>query len=119
MRYAQFLIKKVARTKMTVLLTGETGTGKGLFATALHQASDRKSRPFVHVNCAGLPPNLIESELFGWEKGAFTGSNQRQIGRFELANGGTIFLDEIGELPLELRAKLLKVIIENGEFERV
>jgi transcriptional regulator with GAF, ATPase, and Fis domain len=103
---------------MTVLLTGETGTGKGVFAAALHQASDRRARPFVHVNCAGLPPNLIESELFGREKGAFTGSTHRQIGRFELADGGTIFLDEIGELPLDLQPKLLKVI-ETGEFERL
>jgi PAS domain S-box-containing protein len=117
-RYVQFRIQQVARTKMTVLLTGETGTGKGVFAAGLHEASDRKGKPFVHVNCAGLPPNLIESELFGREKGAFTGSSERQIGRFELANGGTIFLDEIGELPLELQAKLLKVI-ESGEFERL
>jgi len=117
-RYALFRIQQAARTKITVLLTGETGTGKGVFAAALHETSDRKGKPFVHVNCAGLPPNLIESELFGREKGAFTGSSQRQIGRFELANGGTIFLDEIGELPLELQSKLLKVI-ENGEFERL
>lgn len=111
-------IRQVAPTRTTVLLTGETGTGKGLFACALHEASDRRDKPFVNVNCAGLPPNLIESELFGREKGAFTGSTARQIGRFELANGGTIFLDEIGELPLELQAKLLKVI-EDGEFERL
>jgi len=117
-RYAQFQIKQVAQTKMTVLLTGETGTGKGLFAAALHQASDRKSGPFVHVNCAALPPNLIDSELFGQEKGTLTGSNQGQIGRFELANGGTIFLDEIREVPLELNAKLPKVI-ESGEFKRL
>jgi formate hydrogenlyase transcriptional activator len=117
-RYAQFRIQQVAQTKMTVLLTGETGTGKGVFARALHEASDRKAKPFVQVNCAGLPANLIESELFGRERGAFTGSTKRQIGRFELANGGTIFLDEIGELPLDLQAKLLKVI-ESGEFERL
>ena len=117
-RYAQFRIEQVARTKMTVLLTGETGTGKGVFAAVLHEASDRKGKPFVHVNCAGLPPNLIESELFGREKGAFTGASARQIGRFELAHGGTIYLDEIGELPLEVQAKLLKVI-ESGEFERL
>jgi formate hydrogenlyase transcriptional activator len=117
-RYAQFRIQKVAKKKITVLLTGETGTGKGLFARALHEASERRAKPFVQVNCAGLPANLIESELFGREKGAFTGSTQRQIGRFELANGGTIFLDEIGELPLDLQAKLLKVI-ESGEFERL
>lgn len=110
--------RQVARTNTTVLLTGETGTGKGMFARFIHQESDRRNKPFVNVNCAGLPANLIESELFGREKGAFTGSNARQIGRFELANNGTIFLDEIGELPLELQAKLLKVI-EDGEFERL
>lgn len=117
-RYVLFRVQQVARTEATVLLTGETGTGKGVFARAIHEASNRKDKPFVHVNCAGLPANLIESELFGREKGAFTGSTARQIGRFELANGGTIFLDEIGELPLELQAKLLKVI-EDGEFERL
>jgi PAS domain S-box-containing protein len=117
-KYVMYRIQQVARTKTTVLLTGETGTGKGLFARSLHEASDRRDKPFVNVNCAGLPPNLIESELFGREKGAFTGSTAKQIGRFELANGGTIFLDEIGELPLELQAKLLKVI-EDGEFERL
>ena len=111
-------IRQVAPTRTTVLLTGETGTGKGVFARYLHEASDRRDKPFVNVNCAGLPPNLIESELFGREKGAFTGSTARQIGRFELANGGTIFLDEIGELPLELHSKLLKVL-EDGEFERL
>ena len=117
-KYVMYRIQQVAGTGTTVLLTGETGTGKGVFARTLHEASNRKGKPFVHVNCAGLPPNLIESELFGREKGAFTGSTARQIGRFELANGGSIFLDEIGELPLELQAKLLKVI-EDGEFERV
>jgi transcriptional regulator with GAF, ATPase, and Fis domain len=117
-RYVTDRIKQVAQTDATVLLTGETGTGKGLFARALYKFSTRKANPFVHVNCAGLPPNLIESELFGREKGAFTGSTNRQIGRFELAQGGTIFLDEIGELPLELQAKLLKVI-EEGELERL
>ncbi len=111
-------IQQVAPTNMTVLLTGETGTGKGLFAYFLHQSSSRKNKPFINVNCAGLPANLIESELFGREKGAFTGSMTRQIGRFDLANGGTIFLDEIGELPVELQAKLLKVI-EDGQFERL
>ncbi|NTV00282.1 MAG: sigma 54-interacting transcriptional regulator, partial [Methanoregulaceae archaeon] len=110
--------RQVARTKTTVLLTGETGTGKGIFARYIHKTSDRRDKPFVNVNCAGLPASLIESELFGREKGAFTGSTARQIGRFELADTGTIFLDEIGELPLELQAKLLKVI-EEGEFERL
>jgi transcriptional regulator with GAF, ATPase, and Fis domain len=117
-RHVMDRIKQVAQTEATVLLTGETGTGKGLFARALHKSSTRKGQTFVHVNCAGLPPNLIESELFGREKGAFTGSTARQIGRFELAQGGTIFLDEIGEFPLELQAKLLKVI-EDGELERL
>jgi formate hydrogenlyase transcriptional activator len=117
-QYVKYRIRQVARTRMTVLLTGETGTGKGLFARAVHKASDRKDKLFVNVNCAGLPPNLIESELFGREKGAFTGSSSRQIGRFELADKGTLFLDEIGELPLELQAKLLRVI-EDGEFERL
>ncbi len=117
-KYVTYRIQQVARTRTTVLLTGETGTGKGLFARSLHEVSDRKDKIFVNVNCAGLPPNLIESELFGREKGAFTGSTARQIGRFELANGGTIFLDEIGEVPLEVQAKLLKVI-EDGEFERL
>ena len=110
--------RQVARTKTTVLLNGETGTGKGIFARYIHKMSDRRRKPFVNVNCAGLPASLIESELFGREKGAFTGSTERQIGRFELADTGTIFLDEIGELPLELQAKLLKVI-EEGEFERL
>lgn len=118
LRYIMYRIQKVARTKTTVLLLGETGAGKGFFADALHKASDRHGKPFVIVNCAGLPPNLIESELFGREKGAFTGSTARQIGRFELANSGTIFLDEIGELPLDLQAKLLKVI-EDEVFERL
>ncbi len=118
LNYVLFKVQQVAGTKTTVLLMGETGTGKGLFARALHEASDRKEKPFVNVNCAGLPANLIESELFGREKGAFTGSTARQIGRFELADGGTIFLDEIGELPPDLQSKLLKVI-ESGEFERL
>ncbi len=117
-KYVMYRIQQVAASRTTVLLTGETGTGKGMFARALHEASDRRHKPFVHVNCAGLPANLIESELFGREKGAFTGSTGRQIGRFELANGGTIFLDEIGELPLDLQTKLLKVI-EDGTFERL
>ena len=118
LKYVLYRVRQVAGTKTTVLLMGETGTGKGLFARALHELSGRRSKPLVKVNCAGLPPNLIESELFGREKGAFTGSTARQIGRFELANGGTIFLDEIGELPLDLQSKLLKVI-EDEEFERL
>jgi len=118
MKYAIHRIRQVACTNATVLLTGETGTGKGIFARFLHRESHRRDKPFVNVPCAGLPANLIESELFGREKGAFTGSTARQIGRFELAHSGTIFLDEIGELPVELQAKLLRVI-EDGEFERL
>jgi formate hydrogenlyase transcriptional activator len=118
MKYAIHRIRKVACTKATVLLVGETGTGKGVFARFIHQESDRRDKPFVNVNCASLPANLIESELFGREKGAFTGATAKQIGRFELADNGTIFLDEIGELPVELQAKLLRVI-EDGEFERL
>ncbi|MBN1381710.1 MAG: sigma 54-interacting transcriptional regulator [Deltaproteobacteria bacterium] len=118
MKYIMHRIRQVACTTVTVMITGETGTGKDVFAHFIHQESDRKDKPFVHVNCAGLPANLIESELFGREKGAFTGSSARQIGRFELAKGGTIFLNEVGELPIELQAKLLRVI-ETGEFERL
>ena len=110
--------KQVATTEATVLILGETGTGKGLMANAIHQLSDRRDRPLITVNCSALPQNLIESELFGREKGAFTGAHTRQAGRFEVADGGTIFLDEIGEMPLELQAKLLRVLQE-GEFERL
>jgi formate hydrogenlyase transcriptional activator len=118
MKYVFFRIQQVAPTNSTVLITGETGTGKGLVARALHSASKRRDRQMVMVNCAALPAGLIESELFGKEKGAFTGAHTSQMGRFELADKGTIFLDEIGDLPLELQAKLLRVI-ENGEFERL
>jgi PAS domain S-box-containing protein len=111
-------INQVAPMDATVLLLGETGTGKGLVARAIHANSARKDRPMITVNCSALPANLIESELFGREKGAFTGASARQIGRFELADGGTIFLDEIGEMPLDLQAKLLRVI-QDGEFERL
>jgi DNA-binding NtrC family response regulator len=111
-------VEKVARTDSTVLITGETGTGKELIARAIHQLSNRRDRVMVTINCASLPPTLIESELFGREKGAYTGALTRQVGRFEIANGSTLFLDEIGELPMELQAKLLKVL-QNGEFERV
>jgi formate hydrogenlyase transcriptional activator len=111
-------IRQVSPTNATVLLLGETGTGKGLIARAIHNASKRKDRPLVQVNCAALTPTLIESELFGHEKGAFTGAQTKRVGRFEIANGTTLFLDEIGELPLELQPKLLRVL-QDGEFERV
>ena len=111
-------VEQVAPTDATVLVTGETGTGKALVARAIHTHSDRKDKILVKVNCAALPSGLVESELFGHEKGAFTGALNRKIGRFETADGGTILLDEIGDLPLELQAKLLRVLQE-GEFERV
>ncbi len=111
-------VEQVAPQDTTVLLLGETGTGKGVVARAIHSRSARKDRPMITVDCTALPANLIESELFGREKGAFTGSDARQIGRFELADDGTIFLDEIGEMPMELQTKLLRVI-QDGEFERL
>jgi transcriptional regulator with GAF, ATPase, and Fis domain len=111
-------VEQVAPTNATVLLLGETGTGKELVARAIHQYSPRRHRSFVVVDCGALPSSLIESELFGRERGAFTGAHTAQAGRFELANGGTVFLDEIGELPLELQPKILRVLQE-GQVERL
>ena len=117
-QHVLFKVEQVAGTDATVLVLGETGTGKELIARAIHNRSLRKKHPLVKVNCAALPSNLIESELFGHEPGAFTGAQTRQIGRFEVAEGTSIFLDEIGDLPLELQSKLLQVL-QNGEFERL
>src|SRR5436190_9394592 len=109
---------KVAPTDSTVLIMGETGTGKELIARAIHKRSKRSERPFISVNCAAVPSSLIMSELFGHEKGAFTGALQRRVGRFESADGGTLFLDEVGDLPAETQIALLRVLQER-EFERV
>jgi len=117
-KYIHFKIKQVAPTNATVLIEGETGTGKELVAREIHKESRRSNKPFIKVNCASIPENLIESELFGHEKGAFTGAFEKRIGRFVLANGGTIFLDEIGELPMNVQPKLLH-ILQQGEFERI
>jgi chemotaxis protein methyltransferase CheR len=118
LNYVLYKVEQIAAKDTTVLILGETGTGKELIARAIHNLSLRKNRALVKINCANLTPNLIESELFGHERGAFTGAHARQPGRFEVANGATLFLDEIGELPLELQPKLLRVI-QDGEFERV
>lgn len=118
LNYILFKIKEVAPTDASVLIEGETGTGKELFAETIHKQSSRNSKAFIKVNCASIPETLIESELFGHEKGAFTGAIEKRIGRFELANGGTIFLDEIGELPIDMQPKLLHVL-QKGEFERI
>ena len=112
------IIEKVANTPSTVLITGESGTGKELIARALHENSSRQDGPFIKINCAAIPKTLMESELFGYEKGAFTGAVGAKPGRFELAHGGTLFLDEIGEIPVEMQVKLLRVLQES-EFERV
>jgi len=118
LNYVLYKVEQIATTDTAVLVLGETGTGKELVARAVHGSSSRKDRPLLKVNCATLPLNLIESELFGHERGAFTGAYARQLGRFEVTNGATIFLDEIGELPLELQPKLLRVL-QDGEFERL
>jgi DNA-binding NtrC family response regulator len=118
MQHVRELIAKVAPTSSTVLILGETGTGKELVARALHESSLRADKPFVPINCGALPETLIESELFGHRKGAFTGADEQRVGLFEVAHGGSIFLDEIGELPKSLQAKLLRVL-ESGEIRRI
>ena len=116
--YVLYKIEQIAATDTNVLVLGETGTGKELVARAIHGLSLRKDRVLVKMNCAALPSTLIESELFGHEKGAFTGAQSKRLGRFEIADGATLFLDEIGELPLELQPKMLQVI-QDGDFERL
>jgi len=118
LKYVLYRIQQVASTDVSVLVYGETGTGKELVARAIHKNSKRSKKPFIKINCASIPENLIESELFGHEKGAFTSAFEKRLGRFEIANGGTIFLDEIGELPVALQSKLLNVL-QQGEFERI
>jgi len=118
LKYVLFKVEQIAESNTTVMVLGETGTGKELVARAIHGYSSRKNRALIKVNCAALPSNLIESELFGHEKGAFTGADRSHKGRFEIADNATLFLDEIGELPLELQSKLLRVI-QDGEFERL
>ncbi len=118
MREVRDLIRRVADTDVTVLIRGESGTGKNLVARAIHEASPRKERPFVKINCAALPSELLESELFGFERGAFTGAIQRKPGKFEFAHRGTMFLDEISEMHLALQSKLLQVL-QDGEFSRL
>jgi transcriptional regulator with GAF, ATPase, and Fis domain len=112
------LVEKVADSDSTILITGETGTGKGLVAKAIHQKSNRNNKPFISINCGAIPENLLESELFGHVRGAFTGATVSKSGKFELAHGGTIFLDEIGDMSPDLQVKVLKVL-EEGEFEQV
>jgi len=118
LRHVLIQVSKVAPTDSTVLVLGETGTGKELIARAIHNRSKRSNRAFIRVNCAAIPSSLIASELFGHERGSFTGATQRRLGRFESADGGTIFLDEVGDLPPEMQVALLRVLQER-EFERV
>src|ERR1700733_9289383 len=118
LRHALKQVETVASTDSAALILGETGTGKESIARAIHCLSTRRQQPFVNTNCASIPAGLLESELFGHEKGAYTGATTREIGRFELANEGTIFLDEVGDIPLELQPKLLRVLQEQ-EFERL
>lgn len=118
LKYVLYRVEQVASTSTTVLILGETGTGKELIAAAIHNLSPRNERPLITVNCAAMPANLLESELFGREKGAYTGADTQQIGRFEIADGSTLCLDEIGEMPMEMQAKLLRVI-QHNEFERL
>src|SRR5437660_4573864 len=118
LRHVLQMVRVVAQTDATVLIHGETGTGKELIAEAIHKCSDRSNGPLVKVNCSAIPAGLLESELFGHERGAYTGAVARGIGRFERANGGTLFLDEVGDLPLELQSKLLRVLQER-QFERL
>jgi two-component system, NtrC family, nitrogen regulation response regulator NtrX len=118
MQQVRALIARVAPTEARVLITGESGTGKELVAAAIHEESQRKGRPFVTVNCAAIPRDLVESEMFGHERGSFTGASERRIGRFELAHGGTLFLDEVGDLSQEAQAKLLRTL-ETGELQRI
>ncbi len=118
MRRVYEMVDLVAQSSATVLVTGKSGTGKGVLAKAIHDSSERGSKPFIKVSCAALPETLLEAELFGYEPGAYTGATRQKLGRFELANGGTLFLDEIGEVPPSMQVKLLRVIQE-GEFERL
>src|SRR5262249_9789030 len=112
MREVFSLIEKVAPSKASVVVTGQSGTGKEMVARAVHNLSPRKDKPFIAINCSAIPPTLMESEIFGYERGAFTGADQRRMGCFELADGGTLFLDEVGEIPPELQAKFLRVLEE-------
>ena len=112
------MVEKVAESDTTIMLNGETGTGKGLIARAIHEASGRKGNPFVQINCGATPEGLLESEFFGYRRGAFTGATSDKAGKFEMAKGGTIFLDEIGDMSADLQVKVLRVL-EEGEFERV